>query len=176
MNNALIIIDAQNDFVTGVLGTPEAVEAVPHILKRIYRANENGGIIYFTKDSHHPKNHPYTQEWKRLPIPHCLLGTLGECIVCDLIAEAEPNNTTVLTKDTFGIDDWKYVAPDLSEADKITLCGFCTDICVITNALLLKTAFPETTIEVVAKACAGTTPEMHRKALDVMKSCQIDIV
>jgi len=175
MEKYLIIIDMQNDFVTGSLGTPEAVTIVDRIKNKIENEFDDLDGVFFTRDTH---GYDYfnTQEGKKLPIKHCIFETAGWTIVDELI---EPFLThknifvKTINKNKFGTFEWeKYI----KYPTEIEICGVCTDICVIVNALILKTMFPETEIIVDASCCAGTTPEMHRKALDVMKSCQIDVI
>lgn len=173
-SKVLIIIDAQNDFIDGVLGTPEAVEAAEKICEII--ANGNYRNVYFTKDLHEDDTYLSTNEGKHLPIKHCLRGTEGsrinEKIMKTVFTKIGVEEKT-LHKDTFGTLDWQYT--NLDKVSSIDIVGFCTDICVITNALILKTLFPETEINVIAEGCAGTTPEAHKASLMVMKSCQIEV-
>lgn len=175
MEKYLIIIDMQNDFVTGSLGTPEAVTIVDRIKNKIENEFDDLDGVFFTRDTH---GYDYfnTQEGKKLLIKHCIFETAGWTIVDKLI---EPFLThknifiKTINKNKFGTFEWeKYI----KYPSEIEICGVCTDICVIVNALILKTMFPEARIIVDASCCAGTTPEMHKKALDVMKSCQIDII
>ena len=172
---ALIIIDFQNDFVTGALGTPEARTIIPAIQSLIDEAYTEDHIIIYTRDTH-DADYVDTQEGRKLPISHCLYGTDGWNIVPECECKEIPGNLVYhFNKKQFGYDDWEHTEA-LKAAEEIILCGVCTDICVITNALLLKTYFPETPIKVVASACAGTTPENHAAALQVMQSCQIEII
>ena len=178
----LIVIDVQNDFVTGSLGTPEAQAIVPNIVKKVeeYRSNEDG--IIFTKDIHYD-NYLETAEGKKLPIPHCIAGTVG----CDIIPELNPDlslnlafNEKIYNKETFGYH-WDHAAwlgwlRDAKPIYKIEIIGLCTDICVVTNALCLKTCYPNIELTVDASCCAGTTPDKHKAALDVMESCQINVI
>ena len=160
----LIVIDMQNDFVTGSLANP-AAEAIIPFIKAEWKSGKYDSV-FFTKDTH-DENYLETQEGKNLPIKHCIRGTEGWEIV-------EPLKGGLwMGKSTFGRPDWGW---PFSEADEIVLVGTCTDICVISNALILKSTFPETKITVLAKGCAGSTPERHAAALEVMKSCQINVV
>lgn len=172
---ALIVIDFQNDFVYGSLGTPEARSIISTVKSLVEKAYEDDNVIIYTRDTHY---HDYskTQEGYKLSVPHCLYGTEGWRVVpeCDL-KEIACNLVFHRDKNTFGYNDWEN-EPLLKTVDEIIICGVCTDICVVTNALLLKTYFPETIIKVVASACAGTTPENHAAALQVMKSCQVEVV
>lgn len=180
----LIIIDMQNDFVTGPLGTPEAISAVNKIEQKIKNTSFHTPII-FTRDTHRD-NYLNTLEGKKLPIEHCIEETPGWCIV-DTLRKAiknAPFSTIFINKNSFGYTDWEDLFSTLYKnswesmetISEIEIVGVCTDICVISNALILKALFPEIKISVDASCCAGTTPEMHKKALDVMKSCQIDII
>lgn len=174
----LIVVDMQNDFVTGVLSTNEAKAIINPIVNKIeqYRKDTKNDVI-FTKDTHY-KDYLRTFEGKRLPVEHCLLGTEGH----NLIPELKPRNGEIVTrKETFSYEDWGcLITEDLNiqvdDIESIELCGVCTDICVVSNALVLKMIFPNTKITIDAKCCAGTTPEKHKAALEVMKSCQIDVI
>lgn len=177
----LLVVDMQNDFVTGSLGTKEAQAIVPKIVDKINKGSYDK--VWFTKDTHHD-DYLKTQEGKKLPIKHCIKGTEGHKIIPELLF-CFPSAST-FEKETFGSIEvggqLKYMTcphqqSELSTSDlEIELIGVCTDICVISNALLLKAAFPEAKISVDASCCAGTTPENHQKALDVMKSCQIEVI
>lgn len=183
MKKILVVIDMQNDFIDGPLGTPEARAIVPNVCAKIREGEWDA--IYTTRDTHDEMYHT-TQEGLKLPVKHCLEGTdgwyLNDTINTEVINHIAP--FYIPCKNTFGsinlikdLGSYLDILNLLSDADlEIHMVGVCTDICVITNALLLKTYFPEATIIVDASCCAGTTPEMHRKALDVMRSCQIDIV
>lgn len=178
----LIVVDVQNDFVTGSLGTPEAKAIVPNIVKKVeeYRLNENG--IIFTKDIHYD-NYLETAEGKKLPVPHCIAGTVGSDIIPELNADLSLHlafNEKIYNKETFGCR-WDNAAwlgwfRDSKPIYEIEIIGLCTDICVITNVLCLKSEYPEVEITVDASCCAGTTPEKHKAALDVMESCQINVI
>ena len=173
----LIVIDAQNDFISGVLGTPEAEAAIPYIAEKVNAADENTLIIY-TRDTHYA-NYLDTPEGKKLPIEHCIKDTYGWQIDSRVYKD---NNCLVLNKRTFGIRNWDNIFYDIlprtETFEEIELCGFCTDICVISNALSLKSDLhiEGVPITVDAKACAGVTPEKHNAALDVMESCQINVI
>ena len=173
---ALIVIDMQNDFVMGNLGTPEARAIVPKIKDKIkgYKnmIDPSYGRIIFTQDSHHLQDwsSPVGKiEMNKVP-PHCIKGTPGWCIVDALF----PFANNVITKDNFGCFNWNCIDPNLFTS--IEIVGVCTDICVISNALILRALFPETPIIVDASCCAGTTPEKHKAALEVMKSCCIEVI
>lgn len=175
MNKNLIVIDMQRDFVTGPLGTPEARAIVPNVVRKIEEAKANGTRVYFTKDTHY-SDYLNTQEGRNLPVPHCILETEGH----DLIPELKPyeRQRDVYRKETFGSITLAYdmnVEYSMDDVGEIELIGVCTDICVISNALLIKARCPEVRIKVDASCCAGVTPEKHRAALEVMKSCQIEV-
>ena len=174
----LIVIDMQHDFVDGSLGTKEAQAIVPKVDNLI----ENGDFdeIYYTFDTHYP-NYLNTLEGKKLPVKHCTFGTNGWALSTNHSPNAEKYE---VVKNTFGYINWdhKLSCVDFWEDDKkpniesITIVGLCTDICVISNALILRAYLPNTPIIVDASCCAGTTPEAHKAALTVMKSCQIDVI
>lgn len=165
----LIVIDMQNDFVTGSLGTKEAQTIVPNVKRKIQEYYDRGDQIFFTRDTHY-SNYLRTQEGQKLPVEHCISGTEGWEIVDGL----EVPNCTHINKTSFGWDGWD----DWYDFDyeEVELIGVCTDICVISNALILKAQFPEVKITVDASCCAGVTPELHEAALKVMRSCQINVI
>lgn len=169
MKKILIVVDMQNDFIDGSLGTKEAVAIVPNVIKKIKEYDPED--VYATKDTH-PWNYLETQEGRNLPVKHCIDGTAGWEIQKD-IAELIPEDH-VYTKPTFGST---RLAEDLTklQPDEIELVGLCTDICVVSNALMLKAFMPEVPISVDASCCAGVTPEKHVAALETMKSCQIHV-
>ena len=167
MKNVLIVIDMQNDFIDGALGTKEAQAIVPNVKKKIEEYKARGDEVIFTRDTHF-ENYLETNEGKHLPVEHCIKNThgwqisdnLGNCVGCD-----------VIDKTTFGYNKWnRYYY------ESIELVGLCTDICVVSNALILKATFPEIDITVDASCCAGVTPESHQAALTTMKMCQINII
>ena len=170
MNRALIIVDMQVDFVTGSLGTKEAERIVPAVVKKIETEKENGAQIIFTKDTHET-NYLQTQEGRKLPVKHCIRQTEGWQIIPKL--KAYTSDAKIIEKPTFGSVE---LAKELMNADQITLIGLCTDICVISNALLLKAYYPEKMIQVDVSCCAGVTPQSHENAVSAMKMCQIDII
>ena len=172
MQNILLVIDMQNDFIDGALGTPEAVAIVPKVREKIRNFD---GTVLFTRDTH-GENYMETQEGKNLPVPHCIRGTEGWQIRPEL---EELRVTEPIDKGTFGSDELGKILRDLNDEDPIgtiTVIGLCTDICVISNALLAKAFLPEVPIEVDASCCAGVTPESHENALKAMASCQIRVV
>lgn len=176
----LVVIDMQNDFITGSLGTPEAAAVVPRVVERI-RA-WTGGPIYATQDTH-SAGYLETQEGRALPVEHCIRDTEGwrlESSVRAALAESASRggSVTYLTKAAFGSRDLAQMLADRQRTEpieEIVLVGLCTDICVISNALVLKAFLPETPIAVDAACCAGVNPQSHREALRVMGMCQIGI-
>ena len=168
----LIVVDMQNEFITGPLGTPEAVAIVPKVKKKIEEYRERGDRIIFTRDTHF-KNYLDTVEGKHLPVEHCIVGSDGWKIVDGLVSYED----TRVDKHSFGYLGWGYVAHHIIDmCDIIEIVGICSDICVISNALILKSDYPYIEIYVDASCCAGTTPENHKAALQVMKCCQINVV
>ena len=173
-NKLLVIVDMQNDFITGALANIEGQKIVPGIVELI--KNFDGDIIV-TRDTHH-ENYLDTQEGKRLPVVHCIENTEGWKIVPEIqeALDAKPESTvTYIDKPTFGsIALGERVARKLY--DKVELCGVCTDICVISNAMVIKACAIETNVAVHKDLCAGVTPDTHKTALDAMAGCQIDII
>ncbi len=170
MSKYLIVIDMQKDFVDGALGTAEAVAIVPRVKEKIAEAQANGDKIIFTRDTHQPE-YLSTNEGKHLPVEHCIENTPGWQIYDGL----DTTGATVLNKPSFGFLDWAQYIEDSGDL-AIELVGLCTDICVVSNALVLKALFPEATVSVDASACAGVTPETHDAALMTMKMCQVEVV
>ncbi len=168
----LIVVDMQKDFVNGALGSKEAAAIVPAVLKKV---KEFDGEIIFTYDTH-TADYMETQEGHMLPVPHCIEGTEGWELVEPLKKICQNNSFATYRKPTFGC---VKLAADLKEVKEqqgiefIELIGVCTDICVISNALLLKANMPEVPIYVDAACCAGVTPTKHQAALEAMRSCQI---
>ena len=164
----LVAIDLQNDFISGALGTAEAAAMLPRAERRI---REFEGLVLFTRDTH-GADYLNTREGKALPVPHCIKGTAGWQLAAPLL----PHAAEIIDKPTFGstVLGERLCALDAqSPIESITLIGLCTDICVISNALLLRAYLPEVPIFVDAACCAGVTPESHRTALRAMQSCQI---
>jgi nicotinamidase-related amidase len=171
MAKALIVIDMQNDFVTGALGTEEAQEMLPNLVAKLEDAvAKNSYDIIFTQDTH-KEDYLETQEGKFLPVEHCIKGSEGWEIVPEL-QKFIPYSRVVVEKKAFGSTRLPSL---LKPYDEVEFVGVCTDICVVSNALLLKAFYPEQLVSVDADCCAGTTPENHQKALDVMKLCQCKI-
>lgn len=168
MKKILIVVDMQNDFIDGALGTAEAVSIVPYVKEVIENFD---GKVFFTRDTHFD-NYMQTEEGKNLPVPHCIKGTHGWQIRAELDALRK---TEPIDKITFGSTKLMDVLRSEGEIESITFVGLCTDICVISNAILAKANFPEVPLTVDAKGCAGVTPESHARALEAMKICQIKI-
>ena len=168
----LLVIDMQNDFIDGALGTKEAVAIVPNVIKKI---KEFDGVVYATRDTHE-ENYLDTQEGKNLPVKHCVRGSKGWQIQKDIQALLK---TEPIDKPTFGSAKLGELLVKENEKEKIesiTLVGLCTDICVISNAMVAKANLPEVPIYVDATCCAGVTPESHERALAAMGPCQIHVV
>lgn len=176
MHKVLVVVDMQEDFINGSLGTPEARAIVPSVIKKIQEYKSRGDEIVFTRDTHYGNYHT-TNEGKHLPTPHCVAGTDGWEIPTNIdVPECEHINKT-----TFGWTDWRLrhtggrLCPRVWDNSEIEIIGLCTDICVVSNALILKALFPEATISVDASCCAGVHPNTHIAALETMKMCQIDV-
>ena len=172
MQNILIVVDMQNDFIDGALGTKEAVAIVPAVKKTI---EEFQGKVIFTRDTHF-ENYMDTQEGYNLPVPHCIKGTEGWQIRPELDA-LRVNDP--IDKITFGSDQLGAMLVkehSENEIESITFIGLCTDICVISNAMIAKAFLPEVPVIVDASCCAGVTPQSHKNALEAMKMCQIAVV
>ncbi len=170
MKKVLVVIDCQNDFIDAALGTKEATAAVDAVVKKIETYPRED--VFATRDTHET-NYSETREGRFLPVVHCVKGTSG-WEINDRV-KAALGDATIIDKPTFGSEELvntikkHYAGEDIA----IELIGFCTDICVISNALMLKAAFYESDITVDSACCAGVTPKLHEEALDVMKSCQI---
>ena len=194
MKKVLIVVDMQNDFCSsdGVLTTPEAQAIVPKVAQYIRDHADKNTILFFTKDTH-DADYLNTQEGKKLPIPHCLKDTYG----WELAPEMEEAiydtrdkyfdfdtyfpyvSDHIICKPTFGSVDFQnllYILDEEDDIKEITFLGIDTSICVISNAMLAKATLPEATIRVVADCCSSITPEIHNRALETMKVCQIEIV
>lgn len=167
MKKVLIVIDMQKDFVDGSLANQAAQEIVTPIAEYI-RAFD--GKVIATRDTHGTE-YLTTAEGKHLPVEHCIKGTDGWKITDKIAAALQERNAVILDKPTFGYLGWGM----LGEYDEAVLIGTCTDICVVSNALILKAMFPDLNVKVVGKLCAGTTKENHSAALQVMRCCQVDV-
>lgn len=174
----VIVVDMQVDFTTGALHNEHATEIVKPMAQYIKQREKEGAIVVFTRDTH-DERYMSTNEGRHLPYPHCLKGTEGHKVVQELL-DASKNKFQV-DKPTFGMsqDRWREVAYEhfylLSDVKEIELVGTCTDICVVSNALSLKALFPEADVRVYSNLCAGLTAEKHNAALEVMRSCQIEV-
>ena len=173
----LVVVDMQNDFIDGALGTKEAVAIVPNVAKKIKNFD---GRVLFTRDTHE-ENYMETQEGKNLPVPHCIRGSEGWQIRPEL---DELRTEAAIDKPTFGSVNLGHVLKRQDDElksqgeagiESITLIGLCTDICVISNAMLVKACLPEVPVIVDSSCCAGVTPQSHENALEAMKMCQIAI-
>lgn len=183
MEQILVVVDMQNDFIDGALGTKEAVQIVPYVVDKIKAYKDQGNPIYFTKDTHE-EDYLDTQEGRNLPVQHCIRGTKGWELHPQIEALSEElqstsDNPIIFEKGIFGAE---VLAQTLREDIKdpsqteIELVGLCTDICVISNAILLKTYMPEVIVKVDGACCSGVTPQSHENALEAMKMCQIQII
>ena len=167
----LIVTDMQNDFIDGSLGTKEAVEIVDFAKAKIDSYLAEGDKVIYTQDTH-TRDYLKTQEGKKLSIEHCIKGTSG----WQISQKVYVNGCQVMEKQSFGsIEPAKFIA-EMDDVESIELIGICTDICVISNAMILKAKMPEIPVLVDASCCAGTTYENHKNALNAMKICQIEVI
>ena len=166
MKKTLIVVDMQNDFIDMALGTKEAVAIVPAVKAKIAQYVQNGDEIIFTRDTHQ-EDYLQTPEGKKLPVPHCIQGTQGWQIAEGLYVDG----CKIIDKPNFGWPNWKE-----ETLEEVELIGLCTDICVVSNALIIKAMFPDAQVQVDASCCAGVTPQSHEAALLTMKMCQIDVI
>lgn len=183
----LCLIDLQNDFIDGALGTPEAQAIVPRVVEKLKNTDMRETLVLFTKDTHYD-NYLDTLEGKMLPVPHCIENTSGWSInkeissVADytagkLVCSTDKIKKSRIYKNTFGSDNLReFLEMYKDEIEEIEFCGLCTDICVVSNVLMARQTLPNTKIVVDASCCAGVTPEKHLAALEVMKSCQIEVI
>ena len=162
----LLVIDMQNDFIDGSLGTAEAQLIVDNVKKKIETYLEAGDQVIFTRDTHHD-NYLETNEGKHLPVVHCIEGTEGWKIRDGLLTDG----CAIIDKPSFGFTGWGEY-----DFEEVELVGLCTDICVVSNALIIKALFPDIKVSVDSKCCAGVTPESHEAALTTMKMCQIEVM
>lgn len=166
MKKTLIVVDMQNDFIHMALGTPEAVAIVPRVKAKIQACRDAGYEIIYTRDTHGPE-YLSTPEGKKLPVEHCIRGSKGWEIAEGLYIPG----CKIIDKPNFGWPHW-----DQEVLEDVELIGLCTDICVVSNALIIKATFPDAAVKVDKSCCAGVTPESHEAALTTMQMCQIDIV
>ena len=173
MKKILVVVDMQNDFIDGALGTAQAVGILPRALELVRSFD---GEVVFTRDTHF-ENYLDTAEGRKLPVVHCIKDTDGWQIAAELEKERVARGARVFDKVTFGSSELaEYIRKCESDIEEIVIIGICTDICVISNAMLIKAAAPEIKITVDSSACAGVTPESHERALSAMKMCQIDVI
>lgn len=165
----LVVVDMQNDFISGSLGSEEAVSIVPNVINKIKEYENSNDLIIYTKDTHYD-NYLETMEGVKLPVLHCIKGTKGHDIPNDILR----NNNIIIEKNTFGSKELIEYLKQIS-FEEIELIGLCTDICVISNALLVKTYFCDKRVSVDSSCCAGVTKISHKEALNTMKMCQIDV-
>ncbi len=172
MKKILVVVDMQNDFITGTLGSSEAKAIVPAVKTKIEDYKKANNKIIFTRDTHN-KDYLKTQEGKYLPVEHCIIGTEGH----EIARELDSSEFEVFDKTAFGsIELADHIAAISDDFDEIEICGLCTDICVVSNALIFKARFPEKKLTIDALCCAGVTKESHKAALLTMKMCQVNIV
>ena len=165
----LVVVDMQKDFIDGALGTAEAVAIVPKVIEKIKEYENSDSLVLYTKDTHF-ENYMQTREGRHLPVPHCIKGTEGH----DIPSEILRGHDIIIEKPTFGSTELvEYL--DKVDFDEIELIGLCTDICVVSNALLVKARFSEREVSVDSSCCAGVTPATHEAALTTMKMCQINV-
>lgn len=167
----LIVVDMQNDFIDGALGTAGAVAIVDNVTAKIRAARAEGTEVWFTRDTHE-ENYLETQEGRNLPVKHCIRGTFG----WEISSKLDVDGSMIIDKPTFGSMELAERAASLENLESAELIGLCTDICVISNAMLLKARLPELSVKVDASCCAGVTPASHENALNAMKMCQITVV
>lgn len=174
MSKMLVVVDMQNDFIDGALGTEEAKAIVPKVIEKIKNFK---GQIFYTRDTH-DENYLETQEGKNLPVKHCIMDTDGWQLQEDIGRLAKERRSMIFDKPTFGslsLAGCLNGIQKVASIDEIELVGLCTDICVISNALLLKAALPDTKISVDSSCCAGVTPQSHENALKAMAMCQVEV-
>lgn len=167
----LIVVDMQNDFIDGALGTKEAEKIVANVKEKIDTYRSNNDEVIFTRDTHFD-DYLETQEGKNLPVKHCIKDTFG----WQISSKLDVADSVVIDKPTFGSTKLMEYLLSKQDISEIQLVGLCTDICVISNAFLLKAALPEVLISVDSRCCAGVTPESHNRALESMKTCQIMVI
>lgn len=180
--NILIVVDMQNDFIDGALGTPEAKMIVPNVVNKIHSYIKDDDIILVTRDTHH-EDYLFTEEGKNLPVEHCIKGTYGWKLNKDVLDALNDGDVLrkrgTLDKPTFGSFALGLKLKELNEIfdiENIEVIGLCTDICVISNAIIAKSVLPNVHIKVDASCCAGVTPESHNIALDEMRTLQVEVL
>lgn len=181
-----IVVDVQKDFITGALANEQAQANVAHLAQTAQSHAREGHWMFFTRDTH-PDNYLQTREGRHLPVAHCIQGEDGWNLAAELetaMSDTEPAVCRIIDKPTFGsymlpgdiLDELMAHNRSVEDIEKIIIYGYCTDICVISNAMVLRAAFPETEIEIQADCCAGVTPQSHQTALDAMQACQFTIL
>lgn len=171
MKKLLIVVDMQNDFIDGALGTKEAQAILPNVKKKIEKYRKASNDVIFTRDTHE-ENYLHSQEGKNLPVEHCIKNTNG----WEISQELDTKNSVIIDKPTFGSVRLMSLITNNYHDAEFELVGLCTDICVISNAIMLKANLPEAKVSVDAACCAGVSPETHNNALEAMKMCQINII
>ncbi len=166
MKKTLIVVDMQNDFIDMALGTKEAVAIVPKVKEKIAMYIQNGDEVIFTRDTHF-EDYLQTAEGKKLPVEHCIKGSRGWQIADGLYVEG----CKIIDKPNFGWPNWKE-----EELEEVEIIGLCTDICVVSNALIIKATFPDALVKVDRNCCAGVTVQTHEAALKTMEMCQVEII
>ena len=182
-----IYVDLQNDFIDGVLGTPEAVDIVPRVVEKLKNTNMRETLVLFTKDTHYD-DYLDTLEGKLLPVPHCIENTPGWSInkeissvfdntISKLVCSTDKIKKSRIYKNTFGSDDLRdFLVAHKDEIEEVEFCGLCTSICVLSNAIMARQTLSNTRVIVDASCCACVTPESHKHALEAMKMCQIEVI
>lgn len=173
MEDVLIVVDMQGDFIDGSLGSDEARGIVNNVVEKVKEYTSGKKEVIFTMDTH-SKKYLNTFEGKNLPVQHCIEGTPGWYICEELHSYTSKENCSTVCKPSFGFTQWKDVLH--GDIKSIEICGLCTDICVISNTLILRALYPDIPIIVDSSCCAGVTTEKHEAALEVMRSCQIDVI
>ena len=166
MKKTLIVVDMQNDFIDMALGTAEAVAILPKVREKIQSYVQNGDTVIFTRDTH-GEDYLQTPEGKKLPVQHCIRGTKGWEIADGLYVDG----CKIIDKPNFGWPHW-----DSEDLQDVQIVGLCTDICVVSNAMIIKAMHPDAQVQVDSACCAGVTPQSHEAALLTMKMCQIDVI
>ena len=164
----LVVVDMQNDFIYDALGSDEAIKIVPYVKQVI--DGFDGKVIY-TRDTHQ-NNYLETQEGKNLPVPHCIINTKGH----EIISSLDTSSNLIIDKPTFGSIELQEYLKKIENLESVTFIGVCTDICVVSNAIMAKAALPQTPIRIIMKATSSVDLETHKKSIDVMKSMQIEVI
>ena len=172
----LVVIDVQNDFVTGALRNEDAIKTIPNILAKVREYIDNNDLILLTKDTHYEDTYMKTEEGKKLPVPHCIIETEGWRLVPELTEALDKYVTKRFYKSSFGsLNLGQDIGYHPDNIESVEIIGFCTDICVISNALIIKSALEYVPVYVDAACCAGTSREAHSNAVYAMTQCHIDV-